>query len=240
MEPKLPAAVVGGGASAQGSVGGGSDAFKTAWVSVGRWRRAWAEWDGGEGDGAEPSDPTAKADVLPDGVEAGGGEDGGDPGGRGVPDGAVARAGVRAGRGEFSAVPLSPRFRGEGVGVLEDGVPRPVALAGGSKRGLPKPELADRPGRRLVPAATSGWGVSSESAATRLLRREAGGQLPQERQKPMLVFFHTPNQSRSAPESEQTISEIGCIAGKPVANLPADDGSGHQTGENLPPDGGTR
>jgi hypothetical protein len=36
-----------------------------------------------------------------------------------------------------------------------------------------------------------------------LLRREAGGQLTQKRQEPMLVFFHTQDQSCSAPESEQ-------------------------------------
>jgi hypothetical protein len=37
----------------------------------------------------------------------------------------------------------------------------------------------------------------------RLLRREAGGQLTQERQKPVLIVFHTQHQSRRAPESEQ-------------------------------------
>ncbi len=37
----------------------------------------------------------------------------------------------------------------------------------------------------------------------RLFRREAGGQLPQERQETVLIFFHSQNQSPPAPENEQ-------------------------------------
>ena len=37
----------------------------------------------------------------------------------------------------------------------------------------------------------------------RLFRREAEGQLAQERQKPMLIFFHTQDQSRDVAECEQ-------------------------------------
>ena len=36
----------------------------------------------------------------------------------------------------------------------------------------------------------------------RLLRREAGGQLPQEGQEPMLIVFHTQHQSQPANENE--------------------------------------
>jgi hypothetical protein len=36
-----------------------------------------------------------------------------------------------------------------------------------------------------------------------LFRREAEGQLAQERQKPMLIFFHTQDQSRDVAECEQ-------------------------------------
>ena len=43
----------------------------------------------------------------------------------------------------------------------------------------------------------------------RLLRREAGGQLTEQRQKPMLIVFHTQHQSAPAPKTEQ-----GFLAGK--------------------------
>jgi hypothetical protein len=36
-----------------------------------------------------------------------------------------------------------------------------------------------------------------------LLCREAGGQLPQERQKPLLIFFHLQHQSQPTSKSEQ-------------------------------------
>ena len=42
----------------------------------------------------------------------------------------------------------------------------------------------------------------------RLLRREAGGQLAEQRQEPVLIVFHTQDQSAPAPKSEQSISEI--------------------------------
>jgi len=46
-----------------------------------------------------------------------------------------------------------------------------------------------------------------------LFRREAGGQLAQERHKPMLIFFHTQHQSRPHQKPNKHFSEIICHAG---------------------------
>ena len=85
----------------------------------------------------------------------------------------------------------------------------------------------------------------------RLLRREAGGQLPQERQEPLLIFFH---RNTSRPRAQNRTAENNCtqerqtlgFSGQAMDDLiklvrtyRADGGTGGAApagGRNLPPD----
>src|SRR5579863_4629276 len=53
---------------------------------------------------------------------------------------------------------------------------------------------------------------------SRLLCIEPNGKLPQQRQEPKLIFFHTRSESPSASESEQT--ENNCPTGTSIATIP--------------------